>query len=852
MILAIKKFFISLFACIQSLLISLGIVTPARLASEVKPMYKEASSVSVKYKDESNLIPSAEYAAGLRNTVSAAYGDSNRDSYTFHNSQVTFIHELDGVERYASLSTNDGKAYIENSFKSFYTDKFGVKKYFENYNEKIGRINTIRLGIYYYEVRVRDFYIGDFGVDKGYHVFADKLYMDYSLLSEKPTKNVKSFGSEISIPSDKVKAVSIADKNGIHSSAENIDPMSVEYAAFDIDGTGIIGFITENEACGKSLDIVEKDNNYVITQLADYDPEDGLNAFDESGDYKYNKITLGCRIYTDETHSFDGVAAAAYEEKNPLEITVTDTNANGKVIGYEPLRGTYSVSTDVFTFQVAYDNPDTQLWSKIKIKGDSKDRKIIFRGTNDTHGGVESSVLLDSNNVLAPVDPEVCKNFKGDGGEPFYSKLDYAYSDAYYPLVVKANSDLDFTIIMLSQNWGKYPLKQISSIEFHVSYYHLSTGATESNCIAPYFVFGRDGWTLPDFRCRSGQIWETQPQFNSVGILCFMKYKDKACKEDVLSEFTGSNIASSGNMYADITDYYTADSGKYNYSLRHVEMPQTDENRTYYTLKVDFTDDMTIENFRKDFDIFYFDGRYVAFNNISYLNENNEAVHSSVSDKLTYHTLGSEAPYFSFYSITDDTINAVSNFGTNFGLIIKDSKITVNGKEEKIPFVFREKTKDKTTMGVLTLDREEMTFKKGDSIEINMILLPYGIGSEKNDDILVKVREDSVITPVSISAAKGEVVADTYLSRVKAENNEAEFTVSGSRNVNAVRIDGFDSMKAPVIEELVGGEWVKYEAASANGYDGYSVQLMADGTYSLSFEFFMDSPESSRTFRVSQ
>lgn len=851
MILAIKKFFISLFALIQSLLISLGIITPARLSSPVTTFMKERENISVKYKDESNMIKSAEYAAGLRNTVSASFDDSSRTAYTFHNAEITMNHTLDGVERYASLKTNSGKTYIENSFKSFYLNKQNNKKYFENYNTEPGRVNTIRLGIYYYDIHVRDYFIKNFGVDKGYHVFGDKLYMEYTLRSKTATKDFNGFGSEIEIPVAKVSKINIADKNGIHTSVDNIDAESVEYAAFDIDGTGVIGFITESEECGKSLDVTEKNGKYIITQLADYNPADGLNTSDEKGDYKYNKIVLGCRIYTDETHDFEGVAKAAFEEKNPLEFSVTDTNANGKVLGYNPLLGTYDITSDVFNFQYAYDNPDLQPWSNVEIKGDSDDRSIVFRCHYTNHGCVESSVILDSNGILAPIDAEVCKNFSGDYGESFYGTPDYAYSDAFYPLSVEKDKNLDFKVFMLSQNWGKYPLKQLSSIEFHVSYYHLSTGATESNCIAPYFVFDRDGWTLPDFRCRSGKIWETQPQFNSVGILCFVKYSDKACKEPVLAEFTGSDIASSGNMYADITNHYSGDNGKYNYSLRHVEMPQTDENRTYYNLKIDFTDDMTVENFKKDFDLFYFDGRYSVFGKASYLDENNKSVTKNVTDNVEYHTLGSDCPYMGFYDITENRIDN-DCFGANFALLIKNSKMIIGGKEENIPFVFRETlNKEKLNTASLTLDKEKVEFKKGDSIEINLILLPWGTGKEATDEQVINVREDSCLNPISITANKGTVVDDTYVARVKAENNEAEFTVTGSRNINAVRIDGFDSMKAPKVQEKVNDEWIDYKLSSDNGYDGYSIQLVSDGTYSISFDYFMDSPETVRTFRIS-
>ena len=46
------------------------------------------------------------------------------------------------------------------------------------------------------------------------------------------------------------------------------------------------------------------------------------------------------------------------------------------------------------------------------------------------------------------------------------------------------------------------------------------------------------------------------------------------------------------------------------------------------------------------------------------------------------------------------------------------------------------------------------------------------------------------------------------------------------------------------------GEWVVYNTASKNGYDGYMVYYDGDGTYS--FSFIVDMSNCARTFRVKQ
>ena len=169
------------------------------------------------------------------------------------------------------------------------------------------------------------------------------------------------------------------------------------------------------------------------------------------------------------------------------------------------------------------------------------------------------SGLLDDTKTLIPIPMQVCKNFKGEIEEPF-TLIDPAYGDTFFPLRLNANEEAGLPFESLSE-LGQLSLKQLSSIQFHISYYHLSTGVTESNCIAPYFVYGKDGWTLPDFRGASGIMWDSQPQFNSVGRLYFLSYqKDR----NIGSEYTGSHIRCAGQTYVDMDYSYVSDCGSYN------------------------------------------------------------------------------------------------------------------------------------------------------------------------------------------------------------------------------------------------------------------------------------------------
>ena len=842
----IKKIFAVILSFLQMLVLN---VSYGDYVEPEKPEKEETQLVN-DISGDTTLDESIKYASSVASTVDAYYTDAKRSAYAMENTDMVLTHTLGKVNS-ATLTDKDGRAYIADSFESFY-EQDGLRIYFTTSADE-GRINTIRLGEYYYECHVRDYGAAEnfFKVDKAYHVYGDRIYAQYSLLASEATTDLEAFGSEIKIDANTVKAVEVKDENGVHGDLTNIDYASVEYVGFDIDGVGVVGFIVPNDSSTKETVVEQYGDTYYVRQYAGYTAGTGINKYDETGGYDLNNVTFGFRIYTDDTHSFDGIEKKNYEEKNPL--TLDSGNSNARYLGYDTLTGAYTFRMDGTDFNTAYYNqPNFHYRAPITVTGGDSDREIYIRSKGN-NGCLEAGAILDDTDTLVPINVQVCKNFQGDGGEPFYGVKDYQYGDSFFPVSVKANEEISFTLLNLYQNWGHNPLKQLSSIEFHVSYYHLSTGVTESNCIAPYFVYGKDGWTLPDFRNRSGNMWPSQPQFNSVCTLSFMTYDKKVLgikSEEILSEYKGCEIDSTGLLYSDITNDYESDCGSYTYSLRHVEFPQTDENRTYYTLNVKFNREITFANFKRDFSLFYADGRYINFNKFGYLDAENNAA-SADANPLTrkYYTLGDEYPYWGFYNTTECTNPALAEvFGCNFAMIIKDSEIVVGGEEQDIAFVARLNPNEDTTSGSLTLDAEEITFMPGDSITIDMILLPWGTGKEDHNDNVLYVREDSAIKPMTLTAHTGEVIEDAFIPTIRAEDGVAEFSISGGRNNTAIKIMGFTELESPKVYVVNGENRELVSFASENGYDGYQVQYEDDGTYSFTFINSPASPDD--TIRV--
>lgn len=810
------------------------------------------------------LADSIKYAKTCEDVPTAAYTTGKRRYYGMKNSSAYIAHDLTSLNnKTATVYDLQGKTYVKNSFDPYYKTAKG-KTRFASKSSGDARVNTIRLGEYYYECHVRDLGFAlnksrtEFLFDKCYHLYADKVYEQLSLLAYEATEELDTFGTQIKIPVKTVSAIQIKDKNGIHSTLDNVDAQSVEYAAFDITGVGVFGIIIPSDGSTKEVTVTKKGQNYIIDQTAEYTPGTGINKYDETGGYELNCVTFGRRIYTDSTHTFDKIDKEAYIERNPLTaISVGGTNSDGKYIGYDALRGAYTFTCSGVSFNLAFEKPELQLFTDISFVGDSLGRDIMIR-MNGTHGCLEAGALLDKNRQLVPINVQISKNFKGDGGEEFYSVIDYEYGDSFFPLHINKDEKLDFTLLNLYQNWGKFPLKQLSSIEFYRSYYHLSTGVTESNCIAIYGSSAqKDGWLLPDFRGASSPYWDNQPQHNSVGILGFVNFKNKIlglfdAKSDY-GEYAYGNIASVGQTYSDITDYYNADCGAYSYSLRHVEFPQTDENRTFYQVNIKFNTDMTFKNFKRDFSFFYMNGRDLTFDNFGYLNENNEETVSAITakEKNKYVTLGSESPYFGFFNATEETEYHIDEyFGSNCAVIVRSFNIVKDGKKYDVPLAVRENcTKSKSEVS-LTLDAKKIKFSKGDTISLDMILLPWGTGRETNDQNVRDVRFDSALNAQRAVSDTNEILGDAVIPTVKSSNNKASFTLSGGRNNVAVKVGGFTRLARPDVTVECGGEKKKLALPSSNGYDGYSVIYEDDGTYTYSFICDIDDPEAQYNISV--
>lgn len=739
-------------------------------------------------------------------------------------------------------------------------------------------------------------------MNRSFLVYSDKMHQTVQIAATKKTENVAQVGILTTIDTDKVEKMIVKDAKGEHSGFEGVDWSGVEYVAFDIKNAGVFGYILPFDEKGGAISVELKDGYYIIEQTKT--PKNNTILPSEEKTNNANDFFMGCRVYTDETHDFRNFLREAYCERNPLnekhfEIT-SKGNDSARYRGYDSLRGIYVIDTvgNQGGFNSPYfQYPNRHFETGFDLSGDDLDRTIYVM-TTTTDGCLESAVILDDKLMMIPMPLEVLKNFSEAAGERnLYNIDDRTYGEVIFPLSVRANKKYEYMVAHLYQNWGNYPIKQISGIQFRAPYYHLSTGVTETNCIVPWYSTRNEPSynTLPDFRSMSAPFWQTQPQHNSCGNHYWLSYTDNDVNT-VRSENIQNVINSYGPTYAEIkTDYISAD-GKIAVEYTHMEMPQLDENRTYYTMEYTVLEDVNIKDFKNDFSFYSVNSNDPTglYKEVGYLNENNQCVtvDAKMKGQTAQYVLGDKCPYFSFfnmngaYSQTNPTgWSSTSQQGySNVAFLIYNCSFVIDGRKCEPKFMLT----DRGQTLYLSLDLDKVTLKKGDHFTINAVLLPWGsqeldnqydkdgklltdkiyydtvidtaTGEKYKDKNVRNVRENTLLNPLKVTAvANCKTIDSVYLPKVRTTNGKsAEFTLSGGMDNVAVRVYGFEKLTAPKVYEKIDGEWKQIELYSANNhdkmgfayyYDGYGVHYDDDGTFSYSFVTTMDGKKS-RTFKI--
>ncbi len=685
-------------------------------------------------------------------------------------------------------------------------------------------------------------------LDRTWHTYSDKLHQELHFVAPDGQDNIAALGMITEISADTVEKLIVKDKAAdLHTSLDGVDWDTVEYIGFDITDAGIFGYIMPADNASGKLKVTLEGENYVIVQEAS--PENSeIRSPAEVGDTS-NDFFMGQRLYTDESHDFTEFISEAEFERDPLA-----NGQNNNFLEYDALRGAYHYKIGGTNFNPPFFSSWNQHYStEIKLTTKKGDRRIYIRTISST-GALENAVLLDNDGLVIPIPLEVSKNF-GELEEPVMNYGDETYGETLFPLCMVNGEKYELQVLNLYQNWGKFPIKQLSSIAYYAPYYHLSCGVTETTCISPWYVRGRTLWTLPDFRSQSAPYWfelegdafKNEPQHTHAGVFEIIQYTDADGNYNASENYLNV-IDSSGPIYAEVKMDYISDDGKMKISYDHLELPQTDELRPFYEIKIEVLEDISFNSFKNDFAFYSWETNRTHVGYLDADGKHAEMTYSS-KDNVTEYILGKVGGYFGNFGTS-------SKNATNLGFVIHSSEIYFGGQKFDGNFVVVEEREKRFH---LSLDLGEATFKKGDTVKLNIFMVPWGSHLSTDAHNLAYIRQNSVVDPYKVTALKGEVIESPYMPKVKTDDGKsAEFTVSGGVNNAAIRVYGFNKLTSPKIYEKIDDEWVEYNVSS-NGspdnvgiqhyYDGYMTYYDGDGTYSYAFAFNMDDVES-RTFKV--
>ena len=708
--------------------------------------------------------------------------------------------------------------------------------------------------------------------DRTFHTYSDKLHQALHFTATQQVTGIKEIGIKTEIAANTVDAVVVKDANGVHYTLAGVDWDTAEYVGFDIKGVGIFGYILPvHENAGK-IKVETQGDSYVITQttcpkdgiidpIAFDDPTTNVNEAKEIN--TTNDFYTGHRIYTDTNHNFENFLEEAEWERNPLGKTI----GSDDFIEYDAIIGSYNFKISGTGFNPPFYYEGNYHYN-INIKLRSEVDRPIYIRTITSSGCLENAALLSDNNLVLPIPLEVSKNFGGENEEPVHNAGDMTYGETVFPFMIVGGERMTINVLNMYQNWGTFPLKQLSSIQYFWPYYHLSVGTTETSCISPWYG-ATDLWTLPDFRSQSmpywfeleGEDYSNQPQHTHAGYQYFLQYKEKGGKTVVATENISNVIDSSGPVYASVDMTYISDDGKIKVVYNHLEMPQEDELRAYYEITYEILDEVSIKDFANDFSFYSFEGYSGYYQKLGYWAEKGEVdgvVHTDAngSSQAVMHVLGNECPYAALYDLKAGANSSFKTNNANLGFVIHSSEIIIGGEKKNDNFVIV----GKEYVYSLSMDLGEVTLKPGDTIKINMIISPWGWVSPENDKNMQDIRENTCLNPLSVTVTDGEKIDSVFLPRVLATNGKsAEFTLSGGTSNVAVRVYGFNKLTAPTIYvKNENGEWENYVSSSINTpdpsgnkhyYDGYYAYYDCDGTYSYAFAVDMTDYES-RTFKI--
>jgi len=559
---------------------------------------------------------------------------------------------------------------------------------------------------------------------------------------------------------------------------------------------------------------------------------------------KGSKQTLYFEILPLGSADAESRLEAATNPIAPESIKTTE----GKSIGYDPIRGCYTVQTDsIGGFNEHFKSPNSYERAAFAIKNDKRPRKVyILHETKANPGSVECGAVLDERGYPLPITVQTSKNFRGEFEEKFYNPDDTAFSETIFPLYLAPNERRRMTSLHLYQNWGTHPLKQFSSLGAWMDYYHMSTGVTETTCYVPLLYGGLPGVNIADFRPFSQPFWSSQPQHDNVAGHSFLRYLDAANVWHYV-EYTGTEFRSTGPNWADMSMSYLSDDGKAKVRIDVFELPQTDELRNFIHLRVDFVGDIDIKDGDLARNVRILNAatwvQGMRYTHVAYGGAAGDPTVIPIDFNDDFTIAGAPLPNPNgFVAIYPDSRGANA-------FIVRNSKGKIDGSNASLGFSVLGWNSQGPfhspgdTILMLVPVTGAKRIRAGDYIEADLFLMPYGGGTETPAPAQKAAYDYGVNAPRVTSITHGAKLAD-FPTRIALDKaGRAEFSVTGGFDTIPIIIQGGKDYRNFRLYCLDGGKRTPIDLSQKGMRDGYQLFALPNGAFGSVFLFKTDGKE---------
>ena len=537
-------------------------------------------------------------------------------------------------------------------------------------------------------------------------------------------------------------------------------------------------------------------------------------------------------------------AFPVFAESEPLSDRFLSTRKGKMPLHYDARKGYYVVGTetsDSFQRQF-YEFPNRYETASITVKNDDKPKKIYISHQSVVGGAiVEGGVILNEEGQPMPITVQVSKNFDGEKEEKFYNPLDTAFSETFFPLYLEPNEEVSLSSLHVYQNWGQHMTKHWSSLGAWMDYFHSSTGVTETTCYVPFKFGGIGGVSIADFRAMSQEaFWKGQPQHDNLAGHSFLSFYDGDRWQH--AKYESTVYRSTGPNWYDIQLNYISTDGSIKITADIWETPQLDELRSFFKVKYEVLKPLTIKDAQAHF-------RFLSVTSTIQGLRFNRLAASGVEDmaidfaKSPFPIKGIKLPAKNAF--VAEYGDSIKNRGANAIILREFSGPQGIGPAVTVqtgPYKNRFKgDSENDTRMLIVPDKENLELKAGDIFTIDGYWLPYG----ECDNAATPRKETgfyAVGAPKVTNISIGNVVSDLPV-KIEADDNEAQFSIKGGKDLIPVIVTGLTEWKYPRIWKKEDEKWRLLSHARNSEHDGYQVFSEGDGKFGTIFLVSTDDQE---------